>query len=71
MCKNSFPQIDLNDAQHQCVYDGDGQVKQYEKLSFDQLEDNIRIQEENRRGRPNRKEIVEFLLELIDEESEK
>ena len=61
-------QIDLNEAEHDCVYDEEGRVKQYEKLSFSDLEENVRTsQDENRNRRPSRKDIVEFLLELIDE----
>ena len=60
-------QIDLNEAEHDCVYDEEGRVKQYEKLSFSDLEETVRSQDENRNRRPSRKDIVQFLLELIDE----
>ena len=61
-------QIDLNETENSCVYNDDGTVKQYEKLSFSDLEENVRTsQDENRNRRPSRKDIVEFLLELIDE----
>ena len=49
------------------MYDEEGRVKQYEKLSFSELEETVRSQDENRNRRPSRKDIVEFLLELIDE----
>merc|ERR1739844_601289 len=54
-------QIDLSDAEHDCVYDEEGRVKQYEKLSFSELEETVRSKKKKKKKKKKRKDIVEFL----------
>ena len=57
-------QISLTDEQNECIYDQNGQVKRYDLPE----EVPVFIPEEIRNSRPSRKEIVQFLLDLLEEE---
>ena len=60
-----FFQIALTDAQNECIYDKNGQVKRYDLPE----EIPVFVPEEVRNSglRPSRKDIVEFLLGLLEE----
>ena len=61
-----FFQIALTDEQNECIYDKNGQVKRYDLPE----EVPVFVPEEIRNSglRPSRKEIVQFLLDLLEEE---
>ena len=54
----------MNDAQNECVYDEQGFVKQYSEKNKAPLT----IPKNSEGERPSRKQIVTFLLDLIEKE---
>lgn len=63
-------QIALSDEQNQCIYDENGNVKRYDEVTA-RPQTEIFVPEEIRNSanrRPSRKDIVQFLLDLLEEE---
>lgn len=61
----------LNAEENECIYDDNGNVKRYDIIEQQrQQEAEIFVPEEIRSGRPSRKEIVQFLLDLLEEAEE-
>ena len=62
--------MSLTNEQNECIYDENGSVKRYDVPENDPTTE-IFVPEQIRNGagqRPSRKEIVQFLLDLLEEE---
>lgn len=61
----------LNAEENECIYDDNGNVKRYDIIEQQQQrQPEIFVPEEIRSSRPTRKEIVQFLLDLLEESDE-
>ena len=57
-------QMSLSDEENQCIYDESGNVRRYDQEVSEEFEEEIRNSD-----RPSRKAIVQFLLDLLEEEN--
>ena len=58
-------QMSLSDEENQCIYDSDGNVRRYEEEAQEFALEQVRNSQ-----RPSRKAIVQFLLDLLEEEND-
>lgn len=60
-------QMSLSAEENQCIYDDSGNVRRYEEEASEEFS----LEEVRNSERPSRKAIVQFLLDLLEEENDR